>query len=160
MAWSDAAPAQTLGGYSGTTADGNTITFTVAKDSNNKVAVTGMGIGYTAKCRGTAPATYNSGIGFGADAVIKSEKAKYTAGAGGEEYYYIPITFDFASSPVSGTISVRVAILDMSKGAPTKTEFCESATQAFTATLTAPSAPAAGLPDLAPGTALETPSKQ
>jgi hypothetical protein len=147
--------AQTAGTYTGTTADGSPIAFTVATDGNGNLAVTAATQTFNAKCNGTAPSTLPTTWGFFFGSEIKNQRAKFTYGVGGGSSIYDAITFDFATSPVSGTTSSRIAILATGKDAPGRAEYCVSARQAYTATLSS-STPAA--PALQPGAAVVLPS--
>jgi hypothetical protein len=149
--------AQSAGTYSGTAADGSTISFTVAKDSSNKLAVTGASVSFTAPCKGTTPTSYSGAWSFGVDAEIKKDKASFVFSKNGGYYFYLPMTFNFATSPVTGTESIRIAILDTTTTKPpAKSEYCASAKQAYTATLdaTAPARPA-----LPPGAVMALPAQ-
>jgi hypothetical protein len=140
MALSTPGSAQQAGTYAGTSADGQNVSFTVGLDGNNVLAVTGASIGFQAPCKGgTAPTLY-SGWGFGADAVITSHKAVMTAP---DPYFYIVATLKFSGSNVTGSIQTRTPYLDPGHTPPNVADFCESPSQAFSATLgTGPSAPA------------------
>ena len=134
MALSTPGWAQTAGTYSGTSADGQTVSFTVGTDSDSNLAVTGASIDFAAPCKGgTAPTRY-SGWGFGADAVITSHKAVMTAP---DPFFYIVATLKFSGSTVSGLIQTRAPYLDPGHTPPNMADFCESPSQAFTATLNA-----------------------
>jgi hypothetical protein len=134
--------AQKAGTYTGKAADGSPISFTVGTDGYGKLAVTGATFTFTAKCNGVTPSSFSATWGFsGFDAEIKNQKAGVTFQKGGGYYVYGGMSFDFATSPVSGTTLSRTAILVTSTTAPSKAEFCYSAVQAFTATLS-PSATA------------------
>jgi hypothetical protein len=145
MAVSTAGWAQQAGTYSGTSADGSNVSFTVGTDSNNDLAVTGASINFTAPCKGGTTPTVYSGWGFGTDAVITKNKASMVAS---DNFFYITADLKFSGSTVTGTVTTRVPDLDPGSTPPTKADFCESPKQAFSATLngTGPS-----VPDLPPG---------
>jgi hypothetical protein len=141
MAVSTAGWAQQAGTYTGTSADGQTVSFTVGTDSDNDLAVTGASIGFQAPCKGGTMPTLYSGWGFGTDAVISAHKANMVAA---DPYFYITADLKFSGSTVSGSITTRTPDLDPGNTPPTKADFCESPKQAYSATLggTGPSTPA------------------
>jgi hypothetical protein len=141
VALGSAASAQTAGTYSGTSADGQTVSFVVGTDGDSNLAVTSASIGFAAPCKGgTAPTLY-SGWGFGTDAVIVNHKTTMTAP---DPYFYIVATLKFSGSTVTGNISTKTPYLDPGKTPPKVADFCESPVQAFSATLggTGPDEPA------------------
>jgi hypothetical protein len=153
LAWSTAGRAGIAGNYTGKAADGSSVYFTVATDGNGKLAVTSFSINFSATCKGTTPSSYASGWGIGMDAVIKSGKASYVDGKGGGNVLFIPLTFDFNTSPVSGTEAVRVAILATSTTPPSTAEMCYTTKQTFTAIKSAAPPPA----ELPPGAVIHLP---
>jgi hypothetical protein len=147
--------AQTAGTYTGTSADGQTVSFTVGTDSDSNLAVTGASIGFAAPCKGgTAPTLY-SGWGFSADAVIANHKTTMTAP---DPFFYIVADMHFSGSSVTGKIITIAPYLDPGKTPPNKADFCESPAQAFSATL---GGPESRVPALPPGTMrhLQTPAQ-
>jgi len=147
------AEAQKAGTYTGTSADGQFLNFTVGTDTNtNSLAVMEAGINFEAACKGGYPDLIQSwGLGFTED--ITDRKAVLVFG-GQDIYVTANMAFSADGNSVSGMITTRVVGFAPSTGAPTKSEFCESAKQAFTATL---STDAPRTPTLAPGETVHYP---
>lgn len=156
MAWTGTALAVTAGTYSGTAADGSSVSFTVGKDSGGKLAVISAYMGFNAKCKGAIPSTFSTGWGFDTDAVIKNDSASFVYGNGGADYFYVPLSFSFSGTSVTGKESFQTAILVSSTKAPGAAEFCYSASQAYSATLAA----SPSLPILPQGAAIRLPARQ
>ena len=132
IALSTPGSAQTAGTYTGTSADGQQVSFVVGLDGGNNLAVTSASISFAAPCKGgTAPTLY-SGWGFGTDAVITKGKATMTAP---DPFFYIVASLKFSGSTVTGNISTRAPYLDPGKTPPNIADFCESPVQAYSATL-------------------------
>ncbi|MGD0864132.1 MAG: hypothetical protein ABSA49_01110 [Rhizomicrobium sp.] len=153
IAASTSAEAQQVGTYTGTSADGQYLDFTVGTDPNtNSLAVLEAGINFDAVCKGGYPNLLQSwGLGFTQD--ITDRKAAIVF-PGQDIYVTANLVFSGNGNTVTGTITTRVVAFAPSTAAPTKAEFCESAKQAFTATY---SADAAKPPTLAPGTTIHYP---
>ena len=135
-----AAHAQTAGNYTGTIADGSTMSFTVGNDANNVLAVTSFGFSFTDTCH-PGSSTLASGWGLAADAPITAGKATYK-----DKFAYLNllVTFTFSGSTATGTIANQAPTFAPYHGAkPTKAVFCSSPTQTFSASIPAPSAPRA-----------------
>ena len=141
MALSTPGSAQQAGTYSGTSADGQPISFTVGLDGDSVLAVTGASISFEAPCKGGTAPTLFSGWGFGTDAVITNKRASLVAP---DPFFYITASLRFVGSNVTGTITTRAPYLDPGKTPPNKADFCESPLQAYSATFsgTGPDAPA------------------
>ena len=137
------AAAQVAGTYSGTSADGQSLTFVVATDPNTgELAVTSAGIYFSAPCRDS---TYilNTGWGFGLAADIKKGTVRISEY---DNYYHFAVTLTFASDGQSatGTIASTSPTLYPDSAKPTKALFCTSPEQALSLTLQldAPATPA------------------
>jgi hypothetical protein len=147
------AGAQKAGTYTGTSADGQYLDFTVGTDTNtNNLAVLEAGINFDAACNGGNPDLIQSwGLGFTQD--IANRKADFVFD-GQDIYVNANMAFSKDGNSVTGTINTRVVGFAPSTGAPTKSEFCQSAKQAFSATYSS----AAAKPPLALGTTIHYPS--
>jgi hypothetical protein len=111
-----------------------------------------MGDNFDAACSGGNPNLQQSwGLGFTQD--IASRKAAILFG-GQDIYVAANLVFAANGDTVTGTITSRAASFAPATAAPTKAEFCISAKQAFTATL---SAAAATKSPLAPGVSIHYP---
>jgi hypothetical protein len=141
LAFSTPGSAQQAGTYTGSSADGQSVSFTVALDGDNQLAVTSASISFEAPCKGGTAPTLISGWGFGADAVITNKKATLVAP---DPFFYITASLKFVGSNVTGTITTRAPYLDPGKTPPNKADFCESPLQAYSATFsgTGPGSPA------------------
>jgi hypothetical protein len=147
------AEAQKIGTYYGTSADGQFLDFTVGQDTNtNSIAVLEAGINFDAACNGGNPDLIQSwGLGFTQD--IANRKADFVFD-GQDIYVNANMVFSKDGNTVTGTIDTRVVGFAPSTGAPTKSEFCQSAKQAFSATYSSAAAKAA---QLAPGMTVHYP---
>jgi hypothetical protein len=154
MVFGSGAEAQKAGTYFGTSADGQFLDFTVGTDTNtNTLAVLEAGINFDAACNGGNPDLIESwGLGFTQD--IADRKATVVFDSQ-DIYVNATLTFSPNGNTVKGTIDTRVVGFAPSTGAPAKAEFCQSARQAFTATL---SSGAPKPPTLAPGTSIHYPA--
>jgi len=122
------------GNYAGTSADGNSVSLTVATDGNGVNAVTGALVWYTANCKGGSVVT-NTGWGYGFDAPISGKDAAKNTTGTNNFTIALKMTFDPATSSVSGTVSTIVAVLSPVGPKPKKALYCKSPTQTFSATL-------------------------
>lgn len=143
MTLSSPGSAQTAGTYSGSSADGQTVSFTVGLDGDSRLAVTSASVGFEAPCKGGTAPTLSSGWGFGSDAVITNHRATLIAP---DPFFYITATLKFTGSTVTGLITTRAPYLDPGHTPPNRADFCESPLQAYSATLGGPA------PALPPGT--------
>jgi hypothetical protein len=126
--------APTAGTYTGTSADGQGISLTVGTDGNGDLAITSASISIQATCMPGGTTAY-TGWGYGQDAVIAKNKFSYVESF---DYLYEPVKGTFSGDTITGTISSDVpGFAAVTKGAPTKSVFCKSLTQSFTATLSA-----------------------
>ena len=126
------ATAQMAGVYSGTTADGNSVSFTVSTDSSGALAVTGATIFYSAQCNFGGP-VLNQGEGFGLDAAISGGRASTIVSFSD---YYTELTFAFYPNGQSakGTVTTVAPELEPGGNRPTKSYTCTSPRQAMTLT--------------------------
>jgi hypothetical protein len=153
IVFSFGAAAQQAGTYSGTSADGQFVNFTVGTDTNtNNLAVLEAGVNFDAACNGGYPDLIQSwGLGFTQD--IANRKADVVFD-GQDIYVSANMAFSKDGTTVSGTINTRVVSFAPATGAPNKSEFCQSARQAFTATF---QSGAAKTPPLANGETVHYP---
>jgi hypothetical protein len=126
-----------LGHYSGTTADGHTILFVVAKDPNtNAPELSSLTINYSAHCAQTGD-TYNSGTGYGIanghdfvkGRIVFSEHTLFA-------YNRNLITFT-SNTAAKGTTLYTVGALG-SGTPPKRSQLCTSPEQAFSASWQGP----------------------
>ena len=132
------AAAQVAGTYSGTTADGNGVSFTVATDPNTGVlAVTGATVFFSDMCRDGS--TLNTGWGYGLNQDIVARKVSNTTAG---SYFTITFNLNFAANGQSAT--GRVASFSPSLNPvgphPTSALYCKSAMQSMSVTLQPPMA--------------------
>jgi len=133
------ASAQQVGTYSGTTADGNPVSFTVSLDTVNNVdEITGANISFAATCSATGTIT-NQSWGFGVAEDIIGGRASFAAD---DDYFdiYAPsgVAFNGSGTTMYGHLVSRTAIFK-SQGPPaTGAQYCISPSQAFTATFSGP----------------------
>jgi hypothetical protein len=153
IVFSFGASAQQAGTYYGTSADGQFLDFTVGTDTNtNSLAVLEAGVNFDAACNGGYPDLIQSwGLGFTQDIVNRKADVVFDAQ---DIYVNAAMTFSKDGNTVSGTINTRVVGFAPSTGAPNKSEFCQSAKQAFTATF---QSSAAKTPPLANGETVHYP---
>jgi hypothetical protein len=141
------AAAQVVGNYFGTTADGNSISFTVATDENTGLlTIVQGGISFSALCNDGS--TFNSGWGYGVDAPdIVNRKVKYV-----QTYPYFVFTADVKFSAdgqsATGTFMSVSPELAPSGPKPKRALFCTSASQSFGVSLDAPGAKHPVLPQM------------
>jgi hypothetical protein len=145
-----AASAQQVGTYSGNTADGSGISFTVAVDSSTGAyEFTGAGIGMNAFCKRTNT-TFSTGWGFGLGQDIVSGNNNIVVNANQYNYFYINYNLKFTDNDtIQGTVNSVVAALEPGNP-PTKAAFCKAPkNQTFTAAFQGP-----GHATLPPGAAM------
>jgi hypothetical protein len=127
------AAAQVAGTYSGTTANGNAVSFTVATDSGTgDLAVTGASVDFSDLCTGGS--TLNSGWGYGLTQDIKRMKVTNTTAT---PYFTIKFNLVFAADGQSATgmVSSIGPTLAPVGPKPRKALFCKSASQSMNVTL-------------------------
>ena len=139
------AAAQVAGTYSGTSADGNGVSFAVSTDTNTGVlAITGAGVGFTAPCKRS---TYvlNTGWGWGpTNDIVKHKVTSVNNGT------YFDITFNlvFATDGQSATgyITTISPALDNGTRAARNALYCVSPKQTISVTLQPPGAKPLNIP--------------
>jgi hypothetical protein len=128
------AAAQVAGTYSGSSADGSGVSFTVATDpSNGDLAITSAVIFYGAPCKASTVTNYG-GWGYGLNADIVNGVTSNNT--------YTPnfdITFSLKFSAdgqtATGDITTLIGILDTDETPPKKSLFCESKKQKMSVSL-------------------------
>jgi len=129
------AVAQQVGTYTGTSADGSSLTFVVGTDPNNGYyQLTSAGIGFSAPCRNHAY-VLNSAWGLGlAQDIIDRKTGKFSQT---DNYFTFNITLEFSKDGLSatGTIVTFSPTLDPVGAEPKKALFCESPKQTLSLTL-------------------------
>ena len=140
---STAASAQSAGTYTGTTADGQNVSFTVTQDpTSGDYSITGENISFSAPCKDST-ITLNTAWGTGYTVPITKGVAKLALQ---DTYFFFSGTLHFTGTTLSGMLASTSPDLSYSTtGRPTKALFCVSPAQSVTATLstTASSATAA-----------------
>ena len=141
------AAAQMAGVYSGTSADGNTVSFTVSTDASGALAVTSALIFYSAQCNFGGP-VLNEGEGFGFDAPISGGRASTVFSTPG---FYTNLTFAFYPNGQSatGTVTTVAPDLEPYTNRPTKSYTCTSPRQDMMLTYQSTTAPGAQASDAA-----------
>jgi hypothetical protein len=138
--------AQQAGNYSGTTADGHTITLTVT-ESGGIFSITTMNVSFLANCNIPGNTIYE-GWGFYLGQPFVSGALNFVSH---NDYYYIFGKAHFSGNTViNGVITSLTATFAPGNTPPIKSQFCKSPNQAFSLT----KQPAAELPPVAPGTAV------
>ena len=128
------AAAQVVGTYSGTSADGQSLTFVVGTDTTSgEPAVTAATGYFSAPCRGSSY-VLETGWGFGTLNDIKKGKTKISVSG---NYFTIAVSLDFASDGQSatGTITSISPTLEPVGTRPTKALICTSPKQDLTVAL-------------------------
>jgi hypothetical protein len=135
ISWASAGEAQQVGTYSGTTADGNGLSFTVGIDQNTGAyEFTGAGIGFTAYCK-KSNYDFNTGWSFGLGQDIVSGSNNVVVNANQYNYFYINYNLTFTdNNTIQGTVNSDTAVFEPGEP-PTKADFCKAPkNQTFTAT--------------------------
>jgi hypothetical protein len=129
------AAAQEAGTYTGTSADGQGLTFVVGQDSGTgNLAITSAGISFSAPCRNsTVVLNQDWGTGLLQD-IIHRKTGKFSLT---DAYFTFTLQIDFSADGQSatGTIKTFSPTLDPIGSAPTKALFCESPEQTLSLTL-------------------------
>lgn len=130
------AAAQVAGTYSGTSADGNGVSFTLATDPNTgNLQITGAGVGFTAPCK---KSTYvlNTGWGWNPGTEITG---KTVTSVNDGNYFDITFKLKFSADNQSatGTIATVSPALNNAVEPARKALFCASPKQALSVTLQA-----------------------
>ena len=126
------ASAQMAGTYSGTTADGNSVSFTVSTDGSGVLAVTSALIFFSAQCDFGGP-VLNEGEGFGLDAQASGGRASAVFSI---PSFYTDLTFAFSQNgqTARGTVTTVAPDLEPYTSRPTKSYTCTSPRQDMTLT--------------------------
>jgi hypothetical protein len=134
-AWASVCQAQQVGTYSGTTADGNTLSFTIGIDANTGAyEFTGAGLGMTSYCK-HSNYYFNTGWGFGLGQDIVSGNNNVVVNANQYNYFYINYNLTFPdNNTIQGTVNSDVAAFEPGDP-PRKADFCKAPkNMTFTAT--------------------------
>ncbi len=139
------AAAQMAGVYAGTSADGNSVSFTVSTDGSGVLAVTSALIFFSAQCNFGGP-VLNEGEGFGLDAPITGGRASTVFSISG---YYSNFTLAFNPNGQSarGTVTSVAPDLEPFTNRPTKSYTCTSSRQDMTLTYQPPAGSMAAASD-------------
>ena len=127
------ASAQLQGTYTGTSADGQGLTFVVGTDPNNsEPEVTGASVGFSAPCKNSIY-TLNEGEGWGPNADIVNHKVTTIFSFPG---FYNKLTLKFSSNgqTATGTIESIAPYLNPANSPPKNSLFCESPKQTMSVT--------------------------
>ncbi len=129
------AAAQVAGTYSGTSADGNSVSFVVGSDpSNGDLALTSASIGFSALC--SDGSTLNAGIGFGFYPLADIVNHRTTSRGGGNyNTTDLSLTFSADGQTANGFIYSVSPTLSPVGPAPKKALICKSARQPMGLTL-------------------------
>lgn len=137
---STAASAQVAGQYDGTSADGQSISITVAFDSGTGFyEVTGATVWYNAMCSGPGTGFFvNEGLGWGPGTEFSGGTGQMTF-SGNEENILANLKFHSFSNTFTGNIDTRVgALIPNGAARPNRVMKCESAFQPLTLSYTGP----------------------
>jgi hypothetical protein len=127
------AAAQLQGTYNGTSADGQSVSFTVGTDPNtSEPEITGATVWFLAPCKNS---TYSlgEGEGWGPDADIANRKVSATFSVPG---FYNVFSLKFASDgqTATGTVESIAPYLNPANSPPKNSLFCESPKQTMSVT--------------------------
>ena len=111
------------GTYTGASTDGNYVSFTIANDSNNVLAVTGISRSFSALCNDGS--TLNTNWGYSVDQPIVNYKASITTSG---NYFTIAFNLIFSADglKVGGTTHAYAPTLSPVGPTPTKALLCKS----------------------------------
>lgn len=134
-----AAQAQAIGNYTGTTADGSSVTITVAQDPNNaNLEVKVIAFGVNLLCEKSKETLNYIGIGLGDGYDIVDGKFSYASSGFFDIDLVTNMTFR-GSQSVKGRVGVNFAAFNPAIGHETlitRTQACVSPNQTFSATNT------------------------
>jgi len=134
-----AAQAQSIGTYTGTTADGSSVTITVAQDPNNaNLEIKVIAFGVSLLCQKSKETLNYIGIGFNDGSDIVDGKFSYASSDFFDVDLVTSMTFH-GSQSVKGKVGVNFAAFDPAIGHEKlidKTQACISPNQTFSATNT------------------------
>jgi hypothetical protein len=129
------AAAQQQGTYTGTSADGQNLTFVVGTDSNTGYpALTSAGISFSAPCKNSS-VVLSTSWGFGLTQDIIDRKTGEFSQTDTYFTFDLEIKFSLDGQTATGTIRTYSPTLDPVGSKPTKALFCESPLQALSLTL-------------------------
>ncbi|MGI8839263.1 MAG: hypothetical protein ACR2F8_00500 [Caulobacteraceae bacterium] len=125
------AAAQMVGTYSGTSADGNPVSFTVGTDPNTStLAITGFGVNATANCGDGTVLLFGTGFGGLNQDIGANRRVSFDNG-----FAYATINFSLKFSAdgqsATGTIVSDSPTLSPIGPRPKKASFCQSASQSL-----------------------------
>lgn len=125
--------AQMAGTYTGSTADGQSVSFTVTQDSTSgDYSITSENISFSAPCN-DGSTTLNTGWGTGSTIPITNKVAKLALQ---DDYFYFSGTLRFNGTAMSGTLASTSPDLSYNTaGRPARALICRSPAQSVTATL-------------------------
>jgi hypothetical protein len=129
------ATAQEQGTYSGTSADGQNLSFVVGTDPNTGYpALVSAGLSFSAPCKNST-VVFTSAWGFGLMQDIIDRKTGQFSQT--DAYFTFDLKLDFTvdGQSATGTIRTYSPTLDPVSSKPTKALFCESPEQALSLTL-------------------------
>ncbi len=131
------AAAQEVGTYTGTSADGQSLTFVVGNDTaTGYLALTSAGISFSAPCRNST-VVFNSGWGLEFTQDIIDRKTGRFSETDNYFTFDLRLVFALDGQTATGTITTYSPTLDPVGSRPTKALFCESPEQTLTLTLQA-----------------------
>ena len=129
---SSPALAQKVGTYSGTTTDGQGVSFTVTQDANaTTLSITSAQIFFNATCRNSTE-TLNEGEGYGLSTPIVNHQAPIAATF--TDFNFVGTVY-FVGTTMHGNVTSRAAKLSTANTPPTQSLFCMSPSKTFTGTL-------------------------
>jgi hypothetical protein len=132
-AFANPASAQLQGTYTGTSADGQNLTFVVGTDPNNsEPEITSAGVSYVATCKNSTY-TLNEGEGWSPFADVVRHKVTATISVP-SFYNKLTLTFSRDGQTATGTIETISPYLDPARSPPKGVLFCVSPSQSLTLT--------------------------
>jgi|GEM_PF-1575594 len=153
-----AASAQVAGTYSGTSADGQSISIDVTFDSGTQLyEITGALVFYNARCTGLGTGiSIGEGLGWNPGTELNPGANQMTF-SGNEQNIFANLGWHKSTNAFTGNIDTRVAGLVPNGAArPNHVMYCESATQPLTLSYQGPS----HVQPLPKGTVIRLPAKQ
>jgi hypothetical protein len=131
------ASAQLLGTYTGTSADGQSVSFTVTTDPNNSAPeITSATVWFSAPCKNSTY-TLDEGEGWGPGADIAARKVTSVISIPGF-YNKFSLTFSTNGQTATGTTLSIAPYLNPATSPPHNSLFCESAKQTMSLTYSGP----------------------
>lgn len=128
------ASAQVAGVYSGTSQDGQSVTFTVGTDTNTgNLALVSAGLSFSAPCKNSR-FVFNSTWGFGLNNDIADGAVSFTSD---DPYFVFNVSLQFSSDGQSATGTIESISPTLYKQGPNprKALICTSPTQPLSVTL-------------------------